>query len=97
MCIRDRYQSRYWHDVQFDAVETLKAVVESKGLSMVSVAVAWVLEQAGITSAIIGASRPDQLDANLTALDVEFDDELTAACDAAWWSLPRRPVTEGYR
>ena len=93
----ERYQSRYWHDVQFDAVETLKAVVEGKGLSMVSVAVAWVLEQAGITSAIIGASRPDQLDVNLAALDVEFDNELTAACEAAWWSLPRRPVTEGYR
>ena len=93
----ERYQERYWHDVQFDAVETLKAVVEGKSLSMVSVAVAWVLRQAGVTSAIIGASRPDQLDANLAALDVQFDDELTAACEAAWYSLPRRPVAEGYR
>ncbi len=93
----ERYQGRYWHDVQFDAVEQLKSVVVGKGLSMVSVAVAWVLAQAGVTSAIIGASRPDQLDANLAALDVEFDAELTEACDAAWWSLPRRPVAEGYR
>lgn len=93
----ERYQARYWHDAQFDAVETLKAVVESKGQSMVSVAVGWVLRQKGITSAIIGASRPDQLDANLAALDVEFDDELVEACEAAWWSLPRRPVFEGYR
>ena len=30
-------------------------------------------------------------------VDVTFDDELTAACEAAWWSLPRRPVLEGYR
>jgi aryl-alcohol dehydrogenase (NADP+) len=92
-----RYQERYWQESQFQAVETLKAVVEGKGLNMVSVAIAWVLAQPGITSAIIGASRPDQLDANLAAASVVFDDELTAACEAAWWSLPRRPVQEGYR
>jgi len=91
------YQERYWQDAQFDAVEKLKAVVRGKGLDLVSVAVAWVLAQRGVTSAIIGASRPEQLDANLAALDVKLDDELTAACEAAWWSLPRRPVKEGYR
>lgn len=93
----DRYQARYWHDAQFEAVERLKAVVEGKGLNMVSVAIAWVLLQPGITSAIIGASRPDQLDANIAALGITFDGELLAACEAAWWSLPRRPVAEGYR
>ena len=93
----DRYQARYWHDSQFNAVDTLKSVIEGKGLNMVSVAVAWVLAQKGITSAIIGASRADQLDANLAALEIEFDEELLQACEAAWWSLPRRPVAEGYR
>ena len=93
----DRYQERYWHDAQFNAVETLKAVVEAKGLNMVSVAVAWVLKQPGITSAIIGASKPEQLDANLAAFGIEFDDELTRACESVWWSLPKKPVAEGYR
>tara|TARA_R110002072_G_scaffold13418_13_gene56331 strand:+ start:6950 stop:7897 length:948 start_codon:yes stop_codon:yes gene_type:complete len=93
----DRYQARYWHDSQFDAVETLKAAAAARDLNLVSVAVAWVLRQPGITSAIIGASHPDQLDANLAALNVEFDDELNSACEAAWWTLPRRPVAEGYR
>ena len=93
----DRYQARYWHDSQFNAVDTLKSVIEGKGLNMVSVAVAWVLAQKGITSAIIGASRADQLDANLAALEIEFDEELLQAWEAAWWSLPRRPVAEGYR
>jgi len=91
------YQRRYWQNAQFAAVEKLKAVVDGKGLNMVSVAVSWVLAQPGITSAIIGASKPGQLDANLAALDVKFDEELTAACDAAWWSLPRRPGQEGDR
>ena len=93
----DRYQARYWQDAQFRAVEELKAVVQAKGLNMVSVAVAWVLNQPAITSAIIGASNPDQLEANLAAFEVEFDEELTQACDAAWWSLPRRPVDGGYQ
>ncbi|MCZ6501264.1 MAG: aldo/keto reductase [Gammaproteobacteria bacterium] len=92
-----RYQGRYWHDSQFSAVETLKTIVHEKGLDMVSVSVAWVLAQPGITSAIIGASKPEQLDANIEALNVEFDEELKEACDAAWWTLPRRPVQEGYR
>lgn len=93
----NRYQGRYWHDSQFAAVETLKTIVRDKGLNMVSVSVAWVLAQTGITSAIIGASKPEQLDANIEALNVEFDDELRDACEAAWWSLPRKPVQEGYR
>ncbi|MDA0789839.1 MAG: aldo/keto reductase [Proteobacteria bacterium] len=93
----ERYQGRYWNEYQFDAVERLKKVVQARDQNMVSVAVAWVLAQPGITSAIIGASRPEQLAANLSALDVVFDDELSEACDAAWWSLPRRPVADGYR
>lgn len=93
----ERYQQRYWHDAQFEAVARLKSVVEGKGLNMVSVAIAWVLSQKGITAAIIGASKPEQLDANLDAFNVEFDDDLTDACEEAWWSLPKRPVIEGYR
>ena len=78
-------------------MEALKEVVQAKGQNSVSVAVAWVLRQPGISSALIGATRPEQLDANLAALDVEFDDELLDACESAWWSLPRRPVAPGYR
>ena len=91
------YRERYWQEAQFHAVETLKQVVNAKGLNMVSVAVAWVLAQPGITSALIGASKPEQLDANFAALEVELDGELVEACEAAWWNLPRRPVQEGYR
>ena len=91
------YQERYWQEAQFAAVERLKSEVEKRGLDLVSVAVAWVLEQPGVSTAIIGASRAEQLDANLAALEVELDDDLRAVCDAAWWTLPRRPVTAGYR
>jgi aryl-alcohol dehydrogenase (NADP+) len=61
------------------------------------VAVAWVLAQPGVTSAIIGASRPDQLAASLAAAELKLDPELAKVCDELWWELPRRPVIEGYR
>ena len=81
----------------FDAVEALRPAADSRGIELASVAVAWAIAQPGVTSAIVGASRPEQLDASLAAVDVELDEGLRAACDAAWWTLPRRPVIEGYR
>jgi aryl-alcohol dehydrogenase-like predicted oxidoreductase len=60
-------------------------------------AIAWVLAQPGITSAIVGASEPDQLAAAAEAAQLEWKPELQQACDAAWYTLPRRPVIEGYR
>jgi aryl-alcohol dehydrogenase (NADP+) len=91
------YRHRYWHEAQFRAVERLRKEVEARGLELVSVAVAWVLAQPGITSAIVGASRPGQLAASLRAPSLRLDDELRGACDELWWELPRRPVVEGYR
>jgi aryl-alcohol dehydrogenase-like predicted oxidoreductase len=92
-----RYQQRYWDGLQIQAVAELRQLTDARELSLVSVAVAWVLQQPGITSAIIGASRAQQLDASIDALNVVFDQELTDACEAVWWQLPRRPTLEGYR
>ena len=91
------YQQRYWNDAQFDAVAALRSATDAREMKLASVAIAWVLAQPGITSAIIGASKPEQLDDTLAAADLVLDDELRQACDAAWWQLPRRPVVEGYR
>ncbi len=91
------YQARYWHDPQFEVVEQLGKECESRGVALASAAVAWVLAQPGITSAIVGASRPEQLDATLAGALLELDPELKKQLDAAWQTLPRRPVIEGYR
>jgi aryl-alcohol dehydrogenase (NADP+) len=91
------YRHRYWQEAQFRVVERLAKECESRGLSLVSVAVAWVLAQEGVTSAIIGASRPEQLAASLAAAELKLDPELRKLCDELWWELPRRPVIEGYR
>ncbi len=85
------YRERYWHAAQFEAVEALKAFCQRRGWDLATASVAWVLQQPGITSAIVGASRPEQLDATLAAPDLTFDDEARAAFDAVWWTIPRRP------
>jgi aryl-alcohol dehydrogenase-like predicted oxidoreductase len=91
------YQSRYWDQAQLEAVAALAERARGYGHSLASVAVAWVLSQAGVTSAIVGASRPEQLEATLTGAELELDEDLKRACDEVWWQLPRRPVADGYR
>ena len=92
-----RYRQRYWHEEVFDVVDRLAAAAAERGVALASVAVAWSLRHPAVTSAIVGASRPEQLDATLAGADLELDDDLVALCDSAWWQLPRQPVQEGYR
>jgi aryl-alcohol dehydrogenase-like predicted oxidoreductase len=75
------YQDRYWHDREFDTVEQLQKVADAAGLPLVTLSVAWVLAQSAVTAPIIGASRPDQLDASLAAADVTLDADLLSTLD----------------
>jgi aryl-alcohol dehydrogenase-like predicted oxidoreductase len=86
------YRSRYWHRAQFDAVGRLKAHFDGKGVPLATAAVAWVLAQPGITSAIIGASNAGQLDASIAAADLTLDEADLKACNAEWFTLPRPEV-----
>jgi aryl-alcohol dehydrogenase-like predicted oxidoreductase len=87
------YRERYWHRSMLEVVERLRTFFEPRGKSLVTVAVSWVLAQPGVTSAILGASKPEQLDASLAAAAVELDDEERAVCDLAWYGIPRMPPT----
>lgn len=85
------YQERYWQDAAFSAVEEYRRFCEARHLNMATTAVRWVTQQPGITSAIIGASRPEQLDASLAAASAPvLGEEDLAALDGLWWSMPRR-------
>ena len=70
------YQDRYWHDNVFDTVDQLVKLADEAGMPLPTLAVAWTLTQPAITSPIVGASRPDQLDATCAALDTTLDDDL---------------------
>ena len=77
------YQQRYWHEREFETIEKLKKIVSATGESLTKTSVAWVLANPVITSAIIGASRPDQLTDTLAAIDLTLNDELKAQLDDA--------------
>jgi aryl-alcohol dehydrogenase-like predicted oxidoreductase len=83
------YRERYWHRAQLEAVRQLQAHFQTKGVSLAAAAVAWVLEQPGVTAAIVGASRPEQLDESLAAVNLTLDADDREACNLAWYSLPR--------
>jgi aryl-alcohol dehydrogenase-like predicted oxidoreductase len=75
------YQDRYWHEREFATVEALRQVLADSGLSMPKAALAWVLANPVVTSVILGASRPEQLDDTLSALDVTLDPALKLKLD----------------
>ncbi|WP_321878857.1 aldo/keto reductase [Paraburkholderia bannensis] len=77
------YQDRYWHQREFESVEQLRSIAEQAGQSLTTVSVAWVLANPLVTSALIGASRPEQLDASIAAASLELDPELKAKLDEA--------------
>ena len=62
-------------------MEELRKIAEREGVPLVTLAVAWVLAQPAVTAPIIGASRPDQLDESLAALEHPLDPELKARLD----------------
>jgi 1-deoxyxylulose-5-phosphate synthase len=66
-----------------EAVQRLRPVAERAGLSMAHLALAWVLRQRNVASAIVGASRPEQVHANAAASGVRLDAETLAAVDEA--------------
>jgi 1-deoxyxylulose-5-phosphate synthase len=82
------YQDRYWHDEVFATVDALRAVADDAGIPLVQLAVAWVLARPVVSSAIIGASRPDQLDASLAAADAPLSADVVTRLDE---------MTAGYR
>jgi aryl-alcohol dehydrogenase-like predicted oxidoreductase len=75
------YQDRYWNDHVFDTVDALVKLADEAGLAMATMAVAWVLRNPAITAPIVGASRPEQLDDTIAAVDAPLDDDLAQRLD----------------
>lgn len=79
------YQDRYWNERSFNTVAQLQAVADEAGVPLATLSVAWVMADPRITAPLLGASKPEQLDATLAAADYKLDpalkkrlDELTA-------------------
>lgn len=63
----------------FAAIAKVGEIADGLNVSMTALALAWVVNQPAITSGIIGARNPDQVAENLSALTIEFNDELDTA------------------
>ena len=74
---------RFRDDYVLEAVQRLRPIASDLGLSMAQLALAWVLQEENVASAITGASRPDQIDDNVVASGVALDDGVLAAIDEA--------------
>jgi aryl-alcohol dehydrogenase-like predicted oxidoreductase len=74
---------RYMSDEVLEAVQLLVPIAEDAGLTMVQLALAWVLREENVASAIIGASRPEQVHSNAGASGVELSQDTLDAIDEA--------------
>ncbi|WP_342321407.1 aldo/keto reductase [Kosakonia sp. BYX6] len=75
-------------DRAFDSIDVMRAIADSKGVSVAQIALAWLLHQQAVTSVIIGAKRPDQLDDNIAATAIQLSkDELQRLDEVS--ALPR--------
>jgi 1-deoxyxylulose-5-phosphate synthase len=72
------------------AVQKLKPIAQELGLSMAQLALAWVLRSEYVSSAIIGASRPEQIVDNAAASGVQLDADVLAAIDQVLVSVIRK-------
>jgi aryl-alcohol dehydrogenase-like predicted oxidoreductase len=72
---------RFLDDDVLGRVQRLRPLADEAGLSLAQLAVAWVLQNPNVSSAIIGASRPEQVTENVKAAGVKLEDELLARVD----------------
>ncbi len=82
------YLSRYWHEQDFDAVAGLQEIAAQAGRTPVSLALNWLLHHTATDCVILGASKIEQVEENLKALeDGALQADTVAACDQVWANI----------
>ena len=82
--------SRFMTDDVLTRVQKLKPIADELSLSLAQLAVAWVLQNENVASAIIGASRPEQVKENVVASGVTIPAELLGRIDEALGDIVER-------
>ncbi len=82
--------SRWMRDEVLEAVQKLQPVADSVGLTMSQLAIAWVLQNGNVSSAIMGATKPSQVKENVKASGIKLDASVMKAIDSALGTLPER-------
>jgi 1-deoxyxylulose-5-phosphate synthase len=84
-----------WQAANFEAIKILKKAAEENGHSVTQLAIAWLLNNAAITSVVCGVTSDTQLKENLSAIEVKLSTNEIAACDAVWKMLSPQPKMPG--
>ncbi len=82
--------SRWMRDEVLEAVQKLKPIAERNDLTLAQLAVAWVLNNPNVSSAIIGATKPSQIKENVKASGVKLDSSTLSEIDRVLGSLPEK-------
>jgi aryl-alcohol dehydrogenase-like predicted oxidoreductase len=77
------FMGRWTADQVLAKVDRLRPVAEKAGMSLAHLALAWVLRRPEVSSAIVGASRPEQVRENAAASGKTLPADVLAAIDAA--------------
>ncbi len=77
------FMRAFMRDEVLASVQALRPIADELSISMAQLALAWVLRQDNVASAIVGASRPEQVDDNAAASSVELDGDVLGRIDAA--------------
>jgi aryl-alcohol dehydrogenase-like predicted oxidoreductase len=77
------FMDRFMRDDILGAVQELRPIADELGITMAQMALAWVLREPGVSSAIVGASRPQQVEENVVASGIELPPEALRRIDEA--------------
>lgn len=81
----DAYSPRLYDSAgDWDIVSAVERVAGQRGVTMAEVALSWLLGRRGVTAPIVGATKPEHLDAAIRALDLRLTDEEVAALEAEY-------------
>jgi aryl-alcohol dehydrogenase-like predicted oxidoreductase len=72
---------RFMRDDLLEAVQNLRPIADELGITMAQLAIAWVLREPGVSSAIVGATRREQVDENVAASGIELPPEVLKRID----------------
>lgn len=79
----EHFTHRWFTDRNFDLVDRLSGIAQEAGISLPHLVLAWVMARPGVTAAIVGASRAEQVQANVAVCDVVLPPEVIQQVDAA--------------
>lgn len=84
-----QFIEKYLTEEILAAVQKLRPIAEDHGLTLAQLAVAWVLQNPNVASALVGASRPEQIASNVAAAGVTLDSSAMSAIDSVLGHLAK--------